>query len=183
MKREFKINDIICTEYSVEKIISINEDMITLESIYVDKDDVYKRDVSKNLLLLLIKPTYNGIITVLLNLHNNTSNEYKHVIVDIRNNVAISKIPKSEFKEKATGMTTKSYKSFYKKNVKLLFTGHFNDTDTVDTTLIKIDDDFSDFMLDMGFFLWGDFSLETFGNAIDYFKIVQKNNKKLNSIV
>jgi hypothetical protein len=179
MEKELQINDIICTEYSVEKIISINDDIITLESIYVDQADVYKRDVEKHLLLLLIKPTYNGIITVLLNLHNNTSNKYKHVIVDIKNNVAISKIPKSEFQDKTSGMSTKSYISFYKKNVKLLFTGDVNDTDTVDTTLIKIDDDFSDFMVDMGFFLWGDFSLETFGNAIDYFKIVQKKYNQM----
>jgi len=173
---EFTIGEVICTKYKVDKVKSIDGDTITLESIYTDKEKICEIEVERSRLIELKQSSYAGMITVLSRLHEDKANKYKHIIVDLKNNIAISKIPKTKFREKTIDMNAAKYKSFYNKNIKLLFV---RDGDVPEgETLIEIEDGFDKFMEDMGFFLWGDMTLEIFGNVCDYYREVKDKYEK-----
>tara|TARA_R110000737_G_scaffold350726_1_gene390590 strand:+ start:1864 stop:2382 length:519 start_codon:yes stop_codon:yes gene_type:complete len=168
MEHTLKIGQVISAGYSTYVIKDIQGETVKLSYLYRIYTDTVETTVSK--ILELLRTPYQGLMNVLYRINDDKKNEYKHVIIDLNNNIAISKMPKSEFSKKTSGVSIAKYKKIYEKNIKLLFVS--DEKFIVDDPLIIIDKGFDEYMVDMGFFLWKDCPLDLFVNVADYYSNV-----------
>lgn len=151
---KIKTGDKIYTKYHVRTITSIIDGKINMDNREFNIEDIRTIKVS------LLDSTYSQMIKRF----ESFESEYRFIICDIYNNIAVSKIPQSEYNKRIK--KAKDKVKFYAKNIKLLYHTKQFENDNPDVNGDVLHPVIDEYIKNLGLFLWKGLTTSDLANLI-----------------